>query len=121
MWNISLMKDCGKYLLIFLIAIFCSPLSSFAAEILQVTASNQLQIGDRNRSYTVELACVEVPPESQFAAIQWLKSNLQRKKRVNLRPVGSKDGILLARVVPVNSTLDIGASLVREGLATSSC
>ena len=33
----------------------------WAAEILQVRSGQLLQVGDRNRTYTVELACVSIP------------------------------------------------------------
>ena len=44
-------------ILILLVAFFCFYLEVDAAEILQVTSSSVLLIGDHNRTYTVKLAC----------------------------------------------------------------
>lgn len=80
-----------------------------AAEVLQVRSATLLQIGDRNRSYPVRLACLEVAPDDQELAQQWLRDRLPRQSRVNLRPIGAQDGTLVARVTP----------LPRAGLANS--
>ena len=108
-------------LLFVLIAFICFPSSAFSAEVLQVRSSSILQIGDRNRSYIVKLACIAVDPENELSAISWLKSNLRRGKRVNFKPEGSENGALLARVSPIDSNLDLGESLIREGYATFKC
>jgi hypothetical protein len=46
----------------------------------------------------VRLACLAVTPEANGDAVVWLRQQLPRRSRVNLRPVGSEDGILVARV-----------------------
>ncbi len=115
------MVNRNKIILIFLIALFSFPWNNFAAEILQVRSSTELQIGDRNRSYTVKLACIEVKPENELLTISWLKSNLKRRKRVNLKPEGSTNGMLLARVMTLDSKRELNESLIQEGLATFSC
>ena len=76
-----------------------------AAEVLQVRSGSLLQVGDRNRTYTVELACVSVDDEQQSDAIAWLRQQLPRRRRVNLRPVGSSNGQLVARVTPLETTV----------------
>ena len=83
-----------------------SPLALQAAEVLQVRSGTLLQIGDGNRNYTVRLACLAVTPEANGDAVVWLRQQLPRRSRVNLRPVGSEDGILVARV----SRLEGGAN-----------
>ena len=75
-----------------------SPLALQAAEVLQVRSGTLLQIGDGNRNYTVRLACLAVSPEANAEAVALLRQQLPRRSRVNLRPVGSEDGILVARV-----------------------
>ena len=78
--------------------LFGSPRALQAAEVLQVRSGTLLQIGDGNRNYTVRLACLAVTPEANAEAVAWLRQQLPRRSRVNLRPVGSDDGILVARV-----------------------
>ena len=108
-------------LLILLVVMLASPLPSMAAEVLQVRSSTLLQIGDRNRNYSVRLACVAVDPANEQAAVDLLKKAVPRRKRVNLRPEGNEDGVLIARVTPLDADQDLGLSLVTTGLATQSC
>lgn len=92
-----------------------------AAEVLQVRTASLLQVGDGNRTYTVQLACIDVEPAGESAAVDWLRQELPRRRRVNLRPVGRNDGQLLARVTPIGDELDLSAGLVSAGLAADSC
>jgi hypothetical protein len=92
-----------------------------AAEVLQVRSSSLLQVGDRNRTYTVVLACAAVDPVLEDEAVRWLRDQLPRRRRVNLRPVGSLDGQLLARVTPLGEPTDLSTGLVAASLAVDSC
>ena len=105
-------------LLIFFISCF-SKVS--AAEILQVSSSSVLLIGDNNRTYTVKIACTEISPDSEERSISWLKKKLPRHTKVNLRPKGSLDGILVAKVIPINSNIDISDEYINEGFAENGC
>ena len=104
-----------------LMLLFVLPFQAFAAEVLQVRSATLLQVGDRNRNYSVQLACVQVDPEDEQQAQAWMRHALPRRRRVNLRPEGSSDGVLLARVTPIGDDLDLGSALVREGLAEVTC
>ena len=104
-----------------LLLLLLLPSQAFAAEVLQVRSATLLQVGDRNRNYSVQLACVEVAPDDEQQAQDWLRRAVPRRRRVNLRPEGSSDGVLLARVTPIGDELDLGAALVQEGLARVSC
>jgi hypothetical protein len=100
------------------------PGAAAAAEVLQVRSGTLLQVGDHNRTYSVELACVAVAADQQPAAAAWLRQQLPRRTRVNLRPLGNRDGLLLARVQRLDGggeapQLDLGAGLVDAGLAVA--
>ena len=112
---------CCSSLLILLVVMVASPLPAMAAEVLQVRSSTLLQIGDRNRNYSVRLACIAVDPVDEEAAVDLLKKAVPRRKRVNLRPEGNEEGVLIARVTPLDADQDLGMSLVSNGLATQSC
>ena len=86
-----------------------------AAEVLQVRSATLLQVGDQNRSYGVELACIALPEAQQAAATTWLRRELPRRTRVNLRPQGSDQGVLLARVVRLDRGSDLSSDLVDAG------
>ena len=103
----------------FSLLLLAAPVS--AAEVLQVRSSSLLQVGDRNRTYTIELACAAVDPVDEAEAVRWLRDQLPRRRRVNLRPVGSRAGQLLARVTPLGEPTDLSAGLVAASLATDSC
>ena len=108
-------------ILIFLITILCFYSEVGAAEILQVTSSSVLLIGDHNRTYTVELACIEISPDLEEKSLNWLKKELPRHTKVNLKPKGSVDGILIANVIPFDSNIDINEKYINEGLAIEKC
>ncbi|WP_370594266.1 hypothetical protein [Synechococcus sp. BSA11S] len=84
---------------------------------LQVRSGVLLQVGDQNRSYPVQLGCISVTPEHADAAEAWLRQELPRRTRVNLRPLDSADGVLLARVQVLREGLDLGSGLIDAGLA----
>ena len=108
-------------ILILLISFFCFYLGVDAAEILQVTSSSVLLIGDHNRTYTVKLACTEINPDLEEESVTWLKKQLPRHTKVNLKPKGSIDGVLIAKVIPFDSNIDITEKYINEGLATNKC
>ena len=92
-----------------------------AAEVLQVAGPDRLLIGDRNRSSLVRLACITVDPADADAARLWLRQQLPRHSKVNLRPLAeAEDGQLLARVSPLegaSSGTDLSQGLLEAGLA----
>jgi hypothetical protein len=95
--------------------IWLAPGAAAAAEVLVVRTATLLQVGDSNRNYTVELACLSVAPEQQQQALAWLRRELPRRSRVNLRPLGSHDGILLAKVQKLGSATDLASGLIAAG------
>ena len=100
---------------------------ALAAEMLQVRGATLLQLGDQNRSYTVQLACIVVPEAQQSEAVDWLRQAAPRRTRVNLRPMGQNQGVLLARVQTLSApqnrpgstagSTDLASGLVAAGLA----
>tara|TARA_B100000700_G_scaffold294079_1_gene355708 strand:- start:881 stop:1228 length:348 start_codon:yes stop_codon:yes gene_type:complete len=108
-------------LFILFIAFFCFLTNVYAAEILQVSSSSVLLIGDNNRTYTVKIACTEISPELEDIASEWLRKELPRHTKVNLKPKGYIDGILLAKVIPFKSDIDINQKYINEGLAKNKC
>ncbi len=88
-----------------------------AAEVMQVRSGVLLQVGDGNRSYAVQLGCVSVEPAHGVEAADWLREQLPRRTRVNLRPLGSADGVLLSQVRLLSTGEDLGTGLLQAGLA----
>ena len=115
------MNKIYSIIFIFLIASFGFLTKVYAAEVLQVSSSSILLIGDNNRTYTVKIACTEITPDLEERSVQWLKKELPRHTKVNLRPKGSVDGVLVAKVIPLNSDIDITEKYIKEGLAMNAC
>ena len=113
-------KFFSKILILF-ISFLCFYTEVIAAEILQVTSSSVLLIGDHNRTYTVKLACTEISPDLEEKSLNWLKKQLPRHTKVNLKPKGSLDDVLVAKVIPFNTNIDIAEKYINEGLATNKC
>ena len=108
-------------IIILLISFFSFFSKLNAAEILQVSSSSILLIGDNNRTYTVKIACTEISPDLEERSVNWLKKQLPRHTKVNLKPKGSVDGVLVAKVIPLNSKVDLTEKYINEGLATDKC
>jgi endonuclease YncB( thermonuclease family) len=113
-----------RWLAALLTVLLVWPGAALAAEVLQVRGPTMLQLGDQNRSYTVQLACVEVADAKQAEAVAWLRQAVPRHTRVNLRPMGQNQGVLLARVQPltpprgsISQATDLGSGLISAGLA----
>ena len=111
------------YTTFFILLIFFLSLvtKAYAAEILQVSSSSVLIIGDNNRNYTVKIACAEITPDLEERSVNWLRKELPRHTKVNLKPQGQVDGFLVAKVIPFNSNIDITEKYINEGLAKSNC
>ncbi len=111
-------------LLLSLMLCLAWPAPANAAEVLQVRDSHLLQVGDRNRNYTVELVCYTVDPQREEAATAWLRQQLPRRTRINLRPLGDHEGRLQARVNRLetrpDTPADLGEGLIAAGLARAS-
>lgn len=95
-----------------------------AAEVLVVSDADLLQVGDQNRSGPVILACIKVENEQRDAARDWLRRQLPRRTRVNLRPLGERDGVLVARVSLIRDNRqggvaneDLSEGLIAAGVA----
>tara|TARA_Y100001968_G_C19376995_1_gene728195 strand:+ start:497 stop:847 length:351 start_codon:yes stop_codon:yes gene_type:complete len=112
-----------KYLLCLLVFffIFICPLKVYSAEVLQVTSSSTILIGDNNRTYKIKQPCISVKPTDEIVVSSWIRERLPRRTKVNLRPKGAEDGVLLARVFRMGSDLDIAEELFKEGLIDSYC
>ena len=88
---------------------------------MQISSSSVLLIGDNNRTYTVKIACAEISPDLEERSVEWLKRQLPRHTKVNLKPKSSLNGVLVAKVIPFKTNIDITEKYINEGLATNKC
>ena len=109
------------FLLISILVLTLFPNAINAAEVLQVRSSTLLQLGDQNRSYSVQIACLNVESSQENEAIKFLRSELPRKTKVNLLPKGSKDGILIARVNILPKGDVVTELIISAGFGKNTC
>lgn len=90
-----------------------------AAQVLTIPSADVLRIGDSNRSLTLRLACIQIPPEQASAARALVQSALPRRTRVNLRLTGQdkQPPRYVGEVVRVSDSLQINQWLLEQGLA----
>ena len=105
----------------FIVSFLLLPTSIYSAEVLHVKNSSTIIIGDQNRNYTVKIACIEVNPSKDKLAVNHLESILPRHTKVNLKPRGSSEGVLISKVIKISSQMDIGSDLESSGFASYSC
>ena len=101
--------------------IFISPLVVNAAEILQIKSSNTILVGDQNRNLTIRLFCADVSESNELEATNLLKSEFPRGSKVKIKPYGSKDNVLLAKVSNIKGTREMTELLVDKNLIKENC
>ena len=101
--------------------IIINPVIANSAEILQIKNSNTILVGDQNRNLTIGLFCVDVNENDELEAINLLKSEFPRGSKVKIKPFGSKENVLLAKVFNIKSKKEMTELLVAEDLTSQIC
>ena len=101
--------------------IFISPLVVNAAEILQIKNSNTILVGDQNRNLTIRLFCADVNENDELEATNLLKREFPRGSKVKIKPYGSQDNVLLAKIFSIGGTKDMTELLVDKNLIKKNC
>ena len=114
------MKKLSKILIIGCL-IFLNPVIVNSAEILQIKSSNTILVGDQNRNLTVRLFCVDVNKNDELEATNLLKSEFPRGSKVKIKPFGSKENVLLAKVFNIKSNKEMTEILVANDLTSEIC
>ena len=108
-------------LLCLILAITLLPYRVLSAEVLQISSASVLLIGDQNKNYKVRLDCINIDPFQEEEAVGWLRSELPRHSKINLLPKGYEDGILLAKIIKLQSNKDISKSMANLGFGEFIC
>ena len=101
--------------------IVLNPLIVNSAEILQISSSNTILVGDQNRSLTIKLFCVNVNENDEPEATNLLKSEFPRGSKVKIKPFGFKEDVLLAKVFNIKGTKEMTKLLVANNLSSEIC
>jgi len=114
------LKKLSKFLIIICLIVL-NPLIANSAEILQIKNSNTILVGVQNRNLTIGLFCVEVNENEELEATNLLKSEFPRGSKVKIKPFGSKDNVLLAKVFNIKSNKEMTELLVAKDLTSEIC
>ena len=114
------LKKLSKILIIICL-IFLNPVIVNSAEILQIKSSNTILVGDQNRNLTIGLFCVDVNENDELEATNLLKSEFPRGSKVKIKPFGSKENVLLAKVFNIKSNKEMTELLVDKDLTSEIC
>ena len=114
------MKKLSKILIIVCLIVL-NPLIVNSAEILQIKSSNTILVGDQNRNLTIRLFCVDVNESDELEATNLLKSEFPRGSKVKIKPFGSKENVLLAKVFNIKSYKEMTELLVTNDLTSEIC
>ena len=98
-----------KLLQIILIFIFLVifPVNTDSAELLQINDVNTILVGDQNRSIYLSLYCIDINENDKRKATEILKKNFPRGTKVKIKPYGSKDNRLLARIFRIDDNTEM--------------
>ena len=108
-------------LLIVVCLIILNPVIVDSAEILQIKSSNTILLGDQNRNLTIGLFCVDVNENDELEATNLLKSEFPRGSKVKIKPFGSKENVLLAKVFNIKGTKEMTELLIAKDLTSEIC
>ena len=98
-----------------------NPVIVNSAEILQIKSSNTILVGDQNRNLTIGLFCVDVNENDELEATNLLKSEFPRGSKVKIKPFGSEENVLLAKVFNIKSNKEMTELLVDRDLTSEIC
>ena len=114
------MKKLSK-ILILICLIVLNPVIVNSAEILQIKSSNTILVGDQNRNLTIRLFCLDVNENDELEATNLLKSEFPRGSKVKIKPFGSQENVLLAKVFNIKSNKEMTELLVAKDLTSEIC
>ena len=114
------MNNIAKFLIIFLLFVLY-PLKAYSAEILQINSSKSVLVGDQNRNLTIRLSCVDVNHNDELKAITLLKKEFPRGSKVKIKPVGSKENFIIAKVFNIKGNKEMSELLLSKKLTKQDC
>ena len=113
-----------KFFQIILIFIFIAsyPINtSYAAELLQIKDANTILVGDQNRSLYLSLYCIDIDENDKDKAIEILKRNFPRGTKVKIKPYGSEDKKLLAKIYRIDDETEMTELLETINASDKNC
>ena len=101
--------------------IFIFPTKAKSAELLQITNSKTILVGDQNRSLPIILYCTNIDANEEAYAVKLLKNNFPRGTKVKIKPYGSIDDKLIAKIYKINTQIEMTDLLNDINLSKDKC
>ena len=97
------------------------PIKAKSAELLQINDLNTILVGDQNRSLSLSLYCIDIDENEKDKAIEILKSNFPRGTKVKIKPYGSNDKRLLAKIYRIDDEIEMTELLENINASDKNC
>tara|TARA_B100000212_G_C27334799_1_gene516348 strand:- start:351 stop:698 length:348 start_codon:yes stop_codon:yes gene_type:complete len=110
-----------RKLTIILLFITLIPVKIYSAELLQITDSNKILVGDQNRALSINLYCTEIDERDDKKAVDILKRNFPRGTKVKIKPYSSSDNKLFAKIYKTGSDVEMTDLLDGLNLVSDNC
>ena len=96
-----------KLIQVILISLVIFPINTCAAELLQIKDVNTILVGDQNRSISISLYCIDIKENEKEKANEILKRNFPRGTKVKIKPFGSNNNGLIAKIFRVDDETEM--------------
>ena len=118
--NVDGLKKILQIILIFIVLIIC-PVNINSAELLQINDVNNIVVGDQNRSLYLSLYCVDINQNEKENATKILKINFPRGTKVKIKPYGTTDNRLLAKIFKIDDNSEMTDLLNTYNSSNKNC
>ena len=104
--NANGLKKLIQIILIFAFLVIL-PKDIYSAELLQINDATSILVGDQNRSLNLSLYCVDIDKNDKEKATEILKNKFPRGTKVKIKPYGSNDSKLFAKIFRVDDDTEM--------------
>ena len=118
--NVYPLKTLIRIFLIFVLLVFF-PINTNSAELIQINDPNTILVGDLNRSLVLSLYCLDINENDMDQATKILKRNFPRGTKVKIKPYGSSDEKLLAKIFRIDDNTEMSALLNSLNSSDENC
>ena len=118
--NFYKLKKILQIIIIFIALIIC-PINVHSAELLQIKDINTIVVGDQNRSLYISLYCIDINQNEKENATKILKRNFPRGTKVKIKPYGSNDSRLFAKIFRVDDDTEMTDLLKTYNSSKGNC
>tara|TARA_B100000927_G_scaffold43140_1_gene30616 strand:+ start:289 stop:669 length:381 start_codon:yes stop_codon:yes gene_type:complete len=118
--NFHGIKNFIQIILVFVFLIIF-PINANSAELLQINDVNTILVGDQNRSIYISLYCIDINEKDKVEATEILRRNFPRGTKVKIKPYGSNDQGLLAKVFRVDEETEMTELLETYNSSEKNC